>query len=356
MLSGAELDEIVFQILLSRMTGKKPYRRPIKEETVLQLCEDARQILTKERVMLKLNADIAVVGDIHGNVDDLIRTFERLRYPPAMRYLFLGDYIDRGPYGTEVLILLLALKCKFPEHIYLLRGNHECAALSRFYGFSDEIVGKYSETVYRATIVLFRELPLAAVVGERVFCVHGGLSPSLRRLSEFETLAKPLDFADKGLFQDMVWSDPRSTVRGFVPSTRNCGMHFGPEATRAFLDQNDLDLVIRSHEMCMEGISWPFANDETAGEKCLTVFSNTNYCDMGNTGAILHISTDLIVNVEVLSPLTEETARSRHTVLPYWLSELIAQKEKAPRRGRRKVSEARPNGENHCEHNPRIMS
>jgi protein phosphatase len=351
MLSGADLDEIVFQVLLSRMKGKNRYRRPIKEETVLQLCQDARMIFETEGTLLRLNADIAIVGDIHGNIDDLIRIFERLRYPPAMRYLFLGDYIDRGAFGTEVLILLFALKAKFPEHIYLIRGNHECAPLSRFYGFFDEVCRKYSEAVYRAAVDLFSELPLCAVVGERVFCVHGGLSPELELLTSIEDLEKPLDFSEPGIFTDMVWSDPCPRVLSFVPSTRGSGVLYGVEATSTFLDRNELDLLVRSHELCMDGISWPFEADEDAGEKCLTLFSNTNYCDMGNTGAILHVSSDLIVNVEAFSPLTEETARSRHIILPYWLAELISRKTTGSRRGRKKPGETRVNDENLCESN-----
>lgn len=326
MLSPKELDELVFQVLLSRMHGKKRYRRPILEETVVRLCQQAKQAFDREPVLLRVESEIVVVGDLHGNIDDLLRIFERMRYPPATRYIFLGDYVDRGLFGTEVLLLLFALKLKFPEHVYLLRGNHESESLSRYYGFYKELTSKYSENVYSEILKVFSALPLCAVLGDRVFCVHGGISPELDALEDLEQEPKPKDFSTPGIFTDMVWSDPSSEISDFEMSDRGCGYIYGPEALTQFLDDNDLDLLVRSHEMCSDGINWPYADDEEAVDRCLTVFSSSDYCGRHNTSAILHISLDLLVNVEVFDPLPADPDK-RHVLLPYWLYDMISRRD-----------------------------
>lgn len=333
MLSSSEIDEIVFQVLLSRMHGKKRYAQPVTSETMHRLLNQVQDLLKKEPVMLELSADIAVVGDIHGNIDDLLRIFERLRYPPAMRYIFLGDYVDRGIYGTEVLMLLFALKVKYPENVYLLRGNHETENLSRFYGFYKEISGKYEEDIYMSIIDTFELLPLCAIIGERIFCVHGGISPQLKNVDDLARFSKPKELSGCGIFTDMTWSDPGIEVDEFTTNERGCGYIYGPRALTSFLDDNGLDLLVRSHEMCIDGVAWPYADDEETVDRCLTVFSNSNYCYRGNSGAILHISSDLLVNVEVFPPLSEQEIKKRKVLLPYWLFDMIAKKEAEKKSG-----------------------
>jgi diadenosine tetraphosphatase ApaH/serine/threonine PP2A family protein phosphatase len=279
-----------------------------------------------------------IVGDIHGNIDDLLRIFERLRYPPSTRYLFLGDYVDRGLYGTEVVMLLFALKLKYPEHIFLLRGNHEAEGLTRVYGFQKEISTKFNEAVYRAVIDVFAALPLCAIVGERVFCVHGGLSPLLASIADIECLPKPKDIPFSGLLADMVWSDPCLKIETFHQSPRGCGCLYGPVALTEFLRNNSFDLLIRSHTLCMKGTAWPFEGD-AAVEKCLTVFSTSNYCEQGNTAAVLSVSPELLVAVEEFGAPAEPARR--HVLLPYWLCAMIAEREQAAKRARKAVAQAK---------------
>lgn len=334
MLSPSEIDEIVFQVLLSRMHGKKRYAQPVTAQTMHKLLNQVQDVLRKEPVMLEIPANIAVVGDIHGNIDDLLRIFERLRYPPAMRYVFLGDYVDRGIYGTEVLMLLFALKVKYPEHVYLLRGNHETENLSRFYGFYREISGKYEEDVYLSIIETFELLPLCAIVGERVFCVHGGISPQLKNVEDILRYSKPKELSNSGIFTDMTWSDPGMDVDEYTLNERGCGYIYGPKALSSFLDNNALDLLVRSHEMCADGVAWPYANDEETVDRCITVFSNSNYCYRGNNAAVLHISADLLVSVEIFKPLTDQDLKERKVLLPFWLYDMISKKEAEKKSGK----------------------
>ena len=122
------------------------------------------------------------IGDVHGQYYDLLRIFEYGGFPPEANYLFLGDYIDRGKQSIETICLLLCYKIKFPENFFMLRGNHECAQINRIYGFYDECKRRYSIRLWRVFSDVFNCLPVAALVDEKIFCMHGGLSPELKNL------------------------------------------------------------------------------------------------------------------------------------------------------------------------------
>jgi protein phosphatase len=225
-------------------------------------------------------------------------------------------------------MLLFATKVEFPEHVFMVRGNHETESLSRAYGFYRELTAKYSAALYRAVLLVFSSLPLCAVIGDCIFCVHGGISPLLSNLTELENRAKPRDFSRPGLFTDMVWSDPSIEIECFARNPRGCGCLYGPEALAQFLAENNLDLMIRSHEACEDGTSWPFEGDAESCEDCVTVFSTSNYCEQGNAGAVLFVDADLLVDVEVFPALTPDEVNKQRIVMPYWLSDLITRKKK----------------------------
>ncbi|RZC35152.1 FKBP C, Metallophos, and/or TPR 11 domain containing protein [Asbolus verrucosus] len=136
--------------------------------------------------------------DIHGQYTDLLRLFEYGGFPPEANYLFLGDYVDRGKQSLETICLLLAYKIKYPENFFLLRGNHECASINRIYGFYDECKRRYNIKLWKTFTDCFNCLPIAAIIDEKIFCCHGGLSPDLQGMEQIRRIMRPTDVPDTG--------------------------------------------------------------------------------------------------------------------------------------------------------------
>jgi hypothetical protein len=152
----------------------------IKESNVKALCIKARELLVEESNVQRVAAPVTVCGDIHGQFYDLKELIGVGGECPDTSYLFMGDFVDRGYYSVETFLLLLALKVRYPDRITLIRGNHESRQITQVYGFYDECLRKYgSVNVWRLCCDVFDLLSLAALVDDAVFCVHGGLSPSI---------------------------------------------------------------------------------------------------------------------------------------------------------------------------------
>jgi serine/threonine-protein phosphatase PP1 catalytic subunit len=155
---------------------------PLKEEEIESLCHLFKSALIVQPVLLELEPPLVVCGDVHGQYKDLLSIFDKIGPPTTRNYLFLGDYVDRGQKSLECYCLLMALKIKHPLNLFLLRGNHESSDLNKIYGFYDECKRKFSVRLFKSVTDTFLYLPVAAVVANRVFCVHGGLSPLLKTL------------------------------------------------------------------------------------------------------------------------------------------------------------------------------
>jgi serine/threonine-protein phosphatase PP1 catalytic subunit len=120
--------------------------------------------------------------------------------PDIESYLFLGDYVDRGKYSLETISLLLAYKIKYPECFFLLRGNHECAAISKQYGFFDECKRRYSVKLWKTFVECFNCFPIVASIDDKIICMHGGLSPELNNLDQLNKIIRPTDIPEQGYF------------------------------------------------------------------------------------------------------------------------------------------------------------
>ena len=163
----------------------------LPEKDLKELCEKAKEIFIEESNVQNVSAPVIICGDIHGQIYDLLELFKKGGDIPNSRYIFMGDYVDRGYNGVEVLELLLALKIKYPEHITLLRGNHESRQICFAYGFYEEITRKYGNAnAWEYFTDLFDYLPLAALVEGKIFCVHGGLSPYISTIDQIRLINK----------------------------------------------------------------------------------------------------------------------------------------------------------------------
>lgn len=164
-------------------------------------------------MLLELEAPIKIFGDVHGQFFDVFRLFDIAGYPSQhQKYLFIGDYVDRGKQSIETICLLLAFKIKYPEYFFLLRGNHECQSINRMYGFYDECKRRYNVRMWKDFGPCFNVLPVCAVVDDRILCMHGGLSPDLNDLEIINQQVRPKDVPDEGLLCDMLWSDPEIDI------------------------------------------------------------------------------------------------------------------------------------------------
>jgi len=171
----------------------------LKEEELKFLIEKSQVIIKEQKMLIELEAPIKICGDIHGQYYDLLRIFEHCGYPGESSYLFLGDYVDRGKQSLETVSLLLAYKIKFPNKIYLLRGNHESSVTNRIYGFYDECRRRYNVRLWRNFTDLFNYLPVSAMIDDKIFCMHGGLSPDLRNTSQINDIPRPTEIPDQGI-------------------------------------------------------------------------------------------------------------------------------------------------------------
>jgi serine/threonine-protein phosphatase 2A catalytic subunit len=266
--------------------------KPLPEEDVKTLCLHARRILEKEENVHMVRSPVTLVGDIHGQWDDLIELFRIGGEVPNTNYVFLGDYVDRGYYSIETVSLVMALKVCYPNRIHLLRGNHESKQTTQVYGFYDQCMRYYgSPNVWKYMTDLFDYLPLTIVVEEKIFCVHGGLSPQLDTLDDIRVLDRFHEVPHEGPICDLIWSDPDERVSWGI-SPRGAGFTFGEDVTTRWNSVNGFVLTARAHQLVMDGYQYTHSN------QLLTLFSAPNYCyRCGNQAAILEIDDDFKMEI-----------------------------------------------------------
>ena len=271
----------------------------ISEREVFTVIDEVYPLLEKEESMLELEPPIYICGDIHGQFYDLLRVFEIFKYPPESKFLFLGDYVDRGKNSLECILLLLCLKIKYPDKIFLLRGNHESADINRTFGFYDECKRKVSLKIYKKFCNLFNILPITALIGEKILCMHGGLSKDLTNINQLKLIKRPTEIPDKGLLCDLVWSDPDNLVsKDFVENKeRGISVCFSKEVVEQFTKLNNLDLICRAHQVVEEGYQF------FADMKLITIFTAPNYMNIfDNNGGILFVNEDFLCSLHILKP------------------------------------------------------
>jgi len=187
----------------------------ISEKEVEELCNKGKEILMKEQNVQPVKCPVTVCGDIHGQFHDLMELFRIGGKPPDTNYLFMGDYVDRGYYSVETVTLLVAFKVRYRDRVTITRGNHESRQITQVYGFYDECLRKYGNAnVWKFFTDLFDYLPLTALIEKQIFCLHGGLSPSIDSLDHIMTLDRVQEVPHEGPMCDLLWSDPDDAVAG----------------------------------------------------------------------------------------------------------------------------------------------
>ena len=285
-----EYYRIYFKVDLSEYESKRQKLvLPVVPLAVLRkLCSAAAELFMAEPMLLQLNCETVIIGDLHGHILDLFRMIGKLGIPPARNYLFLGDLVDRGEFSTETTVLILTLKVLWPKNVFVIRGNHEFREMARQCGFTVELRSLYRTQDAEDYIMnAFSWIPIGAMIGKKVLCVHGGIGPNVTRLYQLEDIERPLNDWNNVIVAELLWSDPAEFVAAFQPSTRGIGFFFGPPALKAFMEANDLSYVIRGHECVQNGI------EVQLDKQMITVFGASNYCGMSpNKSGVLVVHPD----------------------------------------------------------------
>ncbi|TKR95414.1 hypothetical protein L596_009588 [Steinernema carpocapsae] len=204
--------------------------------------------------------------------------------------------------NLETITLLLLFKIKYPNNFFLLRGNHETQLVNRIYGFYEELNRRYkSPRLYNIFQDVFNSMPLTALVGERILCMHGGLSPELlngKSLDLLREIIRPLpDPPNPSLPLDLLWADPDAYTQKFKFSIRGVSCTFGTDVVNSVCEKYGLDLIVRAHQVVQDGYEF-FAN-----RKLVTIFSAPHYCgQFDNAAAVMHVSKDLQCSFKIFRP------------------------------------------------------
>ncbi|NWU49132.1 PP2BC phosphatase, partial [Dromas ardeola] len=294
----------------------------LEEDAALKIINDGAAILRHEKTMIEVEAPITVCGDIHGQFFDLMKLFEVGGSPNNTRYLFLGDYVDRGYFSIECVLYLWSLKINHPKTLFLLRGNHECRHLTEYFTFKQEC--KYQQLI---SPVLSHSLQLIVQLMAGLIpawncrlrllgsaCPHRGPPrPHLVCVFQLDRFKEPPAF---GPMCDLLWSDPsedygnEKTLEHFAHNTvRGCSYFYSYPAVCEFLQNNSLLSVIRAHEAQDAGYRMYRKSQTTGFPSLITIFSAPNYLDVYNNKAAVLKYENNVMNIRQFNC-------SPH---PYWL-------------------------------------
>ncbi|KAL3075716.1 hypothetical protein niasHS_012546 [Heterodera schachtii] len=294
LVQGDGLSSGFLDAIITKVNRSPPHRftDEISDDEIRQLCKAATDVFRMQPTLVRIHPPAVIVGDIHGQFSDLKKIFTTHGLPPEQQYVFLGDYVDRGPQSMETIILLFCYKVKYPSNFMLLRGNHECANINRVYGFYEEIDRRYPRPGARRLFDLFNQvfawMPFVGLVGEKILCMHGGISDQIRSLDQLSNLLRPqTEPLLRSLEIDLLWADPSTSITGVAPNSRGAGVMFGADVVESVRNLLGIDYIVRAHQLVMDGVEY------FADRHLITLFSAPRYTGKNNTGATLLIAPDL---------------------------------------------------------------
>ena len=268
---------------------------------LLELLKLFESQIKSEPNILKIQDPVTVVGDLHGQFYDLLKCLEVGGNPEDTKYLFLGDYVDRGTYSIENLILLMCIKLNYKDTILMLRGNHECRQMTSFFNFKMECEVKYDSEIYFRMMEVFDSLPIACLINEKFIAIHGGLSPDIDKIADIMKINRFTEPPRSGAMCDLLWSDPcdkdeDAAKTNFINnSNRGCSYVFGIKAVVPFLKKNNIISIIRAHEAQLEGFKMYKWNANVDFPSVITIFSAPNYCDVySNKAAVIKFKNNMV--------------------------------------------------------------
>jgi len=257
----------------------------LKFEELSNIFQDGKGHFKEENLLLEFKLEekedeVYIIGDIHGNLQSLLKLIEIIEKKNPKLVIFLGDIVDRGPYQLECLILVLALKIIEPNRYFLLRGNHETLEMNQYYGFFQDFMSRFKDqSKFNVILSTYDVLPICAVINDNILCLHGGIPEDFDILKKLKN-KKRKDFdkttiklINPGIYQ-ILWNDPKDVeILNFSNNRlRGPGIKiFGQKAFNTFMEKNNLQLLIRAHECFPEGYRWFF------NKRLLSIFSSANY-------------------------------------------------------------------------------
>ncbi|KAH0898506.1 hypothetical protein HID58_048074 [Brassica napus] len=338
-----ESRRMVISALLRPRNWKPPGNRKffLDSYEVGELCYAAEQIFMHEQTVLQLKAPIKVFGDLHGQFGDLMRLFDEYGFPSTAGDVTLCRPGATQPGDYNFAACIEGKTIEYPENVHLIRGNHEAADINALFGFRLECIERLGENdgiwAWTRFNQLFNYLPLAALIENKIICMHGGIGRSISSMEQIEKIERPITMdAGSLILMDLLWSDPteNDSIEGLRPNARGPGLvTFGPDRVTEFCKKNKLQLIIRAHECVMDGF------ERFAQGQLITLFSATNYCGTANNaGAILVVGRGLVIVPKLIHPLPPPILSPEnspeHSGDDAWMQELNIQRPPTPTRGR----------------------
>ncbi|MHC1591391.1 MAG: metallophosphoesterase [Candidatus Helarchaeales archaeon] len=238
-------------------------------------------VFEREPILIELESvrRVLIIGDTHGDFKVSKHVLDKYLDVKDLKIVFLGDYVDRGPFQIQNINFLFKMKQEFPDKLILLRGNHEWREMNLNYGFNLVLSSHFrgDDSIHDRYVNVFSQMPIAVRIKKpNVILLHGGI-PLVPRgdgvvlLDEIRQIPKGItEFWENDVLDQIQWNDPKEYVNTFEPSARGIGYYFGKEVFKEFMTANEIDYCVRSHE--------PFPRPKFFFDKKLvSIFSSITY-------------------------------------------------------------------------------